>query len=364
MTIDSGRCTAAPCWWRASPWAAAVLLAVAAALPALPALAVQDTAAPPAPADFTFHGEPWLCLHHVLYQWAREDARPVERPSALTAEREDVARLDEVERAAWQAAVEAYRRHGIARDLLHDAGMFRFASELTTAGAEAVGEPALAAALAQAMPIYRRQWWPAHEERSRAWVAAVEPLVERFGGAIAADLERAVGGTFPPRPVRVDVCPLANWAGAYTGGDPPRITVAADDPDLQGDAALEILYHEASHSAGLAGNIRRRIADAFAARGAEPPRDLWHAVLFYAAGEATRGALAAADRAGYVPYAIRLGLFERQPSWSAARDVLDAAWGRSLAGEGAVDAAWAALAQRLAPRAEPEADSADGDGGQ
>ena len=55
---------------------------------------------------------------------------------------------------------------------------------------------------------------------------------------------------WPKDPIRVDVSEYANWAGAYTytyGWSRVHEIVSSADPADQGDAALEILFHEATH---------------------------------------------------------------------------------------------------------------------
>ncbi|HEV7518751.1 MAG TPA: hypothetical protein VGR07_20835, partial [Thermoanaerobaculia bacterium] len=46
-------------------------------------------------------------------------------------------------------------------------------------------------------------------------------------------------------------------------------------------------------------------------RGRPTPENLWHAILFYTVGDATRSALAAGGAPGYVPYAVRNGVYDR-----------------------------------------------------
>jgi len=44
---------------------------------------------------------------------------------------------------------------------------------------------------------------------------------------------------------------VANNTGAYTTLDPLRVTIASTDARNQGSAALEVLFHEASHGIAL-----------------------------------------------------------------------------------------------------------------
>jgi hypothetical protein len=76
------------------------------------------------------------------------------------------------------------------------------------------------------------------------------------------------------------------------------------DPTYSGDSALEMLFHEASHTYdqqinGLLYSEARR-------QNLKIPRRLEHAVVFDTAGE-----LAAAQLPGYVPVGERGGLYKR-----------------------------------------------------
>jgi hypothetical protein len=112
--------------------------------------------------------------------------------------------------------------------------------------------------------------------------------------------------------VRVDAVAYANWAGAYTTIEPTRPTLSTTDPANQGVAALEIVFHETSHGMmnkvmegmrAAEANVNAHRTEAFNAGS------IWHAVLFYTAGE-----LVAERIPGYVPYADKNGLWTR--AWS------------------------------------------------
>ena len=106
----------------------------------------------------------------------------------------------------------------------------------------------LKATLERLMPIYQKHWWPEHERVNRAWSAAVQPLLERHGTALSQALTRTYDTTWPSNPVPVDLSVTAGPTGAYTTGPPTHVTISSSDPSYQGLAALEMLFHESSHS--------------------------------------------------------------------------------------------------------------------
>ena len=78
---------------------------------------------------------------------------------------------------------------------------------------------------------------------------------------------------------------------------------------LQDYAALEILFHEASHAWDA--KIATAIKTIAAEKKMVPPPELWHMVIFYTAGELTRAELSEVQIPDYIPYAYRNKLYER-----------------------------------------------------
>jgi hypothetical protein len=165
---------------------------------------------------------------------------------------------------------------------------------------------------------YSRSAWPADDARNRAWIAAVQPLVARWGAEIAAELARRFGTAWPSQPIRVEVTQYAGFGGAYTTSDPILTTMSSEDPGYAGPAALEMLFHEASH--GLDAILDHDLQMAFIAKGRREPRSLDHAIIFYTAGELVRRRLGP----GYVPYAERQGVYAR--GWTKLEAALRAHW--------------------------------------
>jgi hypothetical protein len=239
---------------------------------------------------FTFHSNVWLNLHHFV----RAAARGGPTPSNLSAE----------ESRQWSEGVDFYKKYA-GRDLLLDAGMVDIKSALH--GAE--GKPsldgiaidqALKATLERLMSIYQRHWWPEHDRANRAWIAAVQPLLDRHGVALGRALTRTYDSTWPSEPIPVDLSVTAGPTGAYTTGPPTHVTISSTERSLQGLASLEMLFHESSHSA--VSDLFFRVRQAAGEQNVSVPPRLWHAVLFYTAGELTRREL---DTHGvaYSPYA-------------------------------------------------------------
>ena len=234
-------------------------------------------------ALFSFHSNPWLNLHHIL--WFKGEGAPVP------------ADMQEAERSVWAEGVAFYAPYA-KRNLILDDELITIKEALRIAEnrTELEGLPIkseVRTPLERLMPIYMRHWWPAHDRTNRAWIAAVQPIIDRHGVALNEAIARAYDVTRPDNPVWVDVSVRAHPNGAYETGPVTHIMISSVDSGYRGYAALEMLFHERSHAWG--GALARPIFTAAKEQGVKVPPQLPHAVLFYTAGELTRRELKAHD---------------------------------------------------------------------
>jgi len=343
--------------------------------------AAQQTpeASPASLPVFEFHSGFWINLHHFLYQQARirkgslgsavqseGPGRPAAPASASTEA------LTPAERQAWTAALDYYARELADRDLLFNGDMVNISNRLAVLEActDLSGRESrecasglreeLIATLERAAPVYRAHGWPEHDRSNRAWVASAAPLVRQFGASLALQLAATYRADWPAGRMRVDVVFYGGPFGAYTSLDPVHLTISSADPRNQGPAALEVLFHEASHT--LAGAVRDAIVRECRRLGKPIPRDLWHALLFYTTGEMVRRVLNAPDdsagrtsttpegsggssASNYTPYAYRFGLYAR--GWTHYQRGLERYWQPYLDGKAEFDTALARLVANL-----------------
>lgn len=266
---------------------------------------------------FEFHSGFWVNLHHFLYEQATAAALPASAPPA------------------WRKAVDYYHNEVVRRDLLSEEAAQindRLSDLENRASLRDSGlPPGLVEVLESAAPIYKAQWWPQHDAANHAWIEAVRPLVARYGASLTKELAAAYRTAWPAAPVRVDLAEYAGFGGAYTTIFPTHVTISSVSAGNQGDAALEVLFHESSHALIL------KIRDALGQQSAAEhklfrTRNFWHAVLFYTTGEIVRRHLD-----GYTPYAFKNGLYAR--AWAGAPEVLDKDWKPYL--DGTIDLATA-----------------------
>jgi GNAT superfamily N-acetyltransferase len=249
---------------------------------------------------FEFHSGFWINLHHFLFKLAQ----PISAEPSIAEDLKVKAGPE------WDAAVLYYKQKMISRDLLFDNGMSEIKLALEDQENEKTLKPGgqltqeLVSVIEKAAPAYRERWWKAHDAANHQWTEAVSVLLNKYGETLVHELSDAYKTPWPDYTIRVDVTNYASWSGAYTTIDPTRITISAGDRANNGTAALEIVFHEASH--GIAAKLMNAIAEECAKQKVMlPRRDLWHAVLFYTTGEIVRHHFP-----GYIPYGYN-GLWDR-----------------------------------------------------
>lgn len=306
---------------------------------------------------FELRSDPRPALHHFLRAWALADAGewppyspPLRELDAWEAE------LGADEIRAWRAAVEAYSRVR-GGDLLFDEGLLAvgdWAAGIGDVAAIPADYRPLVEAIEAALPVYLAHWWPEHDQSNRRWIAAIEPKLDAIEEAVIPRLEAAYGGRWPTRRIPIDVMVHVNDVGAYSVRG--RIAISGWNRNIQMPHALDLVFHEASHTEGLELPLRRAINDAFRAVDVSPPERLWHDVIFFTTGEVVRLVLEERGEPGYQPYAEATGVYARGERWAVELPALRRHWlpflrsGSDVAAERR--AALQALARALTSRPE------------
>ena len=155
---------------------------------------------------------------------------------------------------------------------------------------------------------YRACSWPDQDAANRRWIAELGGRLERHGDAIGRRLQEVYGARWRHLPIEVDVVATAGWSGAdtiATRSAPTHTQISSRNPGYQGAAALEMIFHEASHElvTPRTGPIAQLLAAAAIEAGVDVDPNLWHALLFVTTGEVTRSVLEAGREAPYNPVA-------------------------------------------------------------
>lgn len=258
------------------------------------------------------------------------------------------------QRAGWNLAVDYYAR------IVSPAGWDQrqqFLLRIALAGlAEDLDERASGyLELAEHMrgaaePAYRACWWDIQHTANQAWIDGLHPQIEQHGEAVAQRLEALYGTALHGLPLRVDVVAHAPPVGANTIWLNPEGGHILVSSGIEDALALEIMFHEASHtlvSYGRGDPLPLALEAAAQTTGVELPRDLWHVVMFYLTGEVMREVLGEA----YTPYMVTQGLWDGR--WGGYRNAIEAALPDYLEGDVSLDQAAVSLLAGLADIAQP-----------
>jgi hypothetical protein len=260
-----------------------------------------------ATALFDMHSSFWTNTHLRLHYAAtgRRPA-PATAPGAPTA-------------TVWRESVDYYRRRFGDRGgfgLFLNDELVAIGRALSANGSDphlSNVDSELAARLMSTAEILRPEW-PAEHARNRAWISALQPRLAKHGPAMVQELVELYQSPWPKEPVPVEVSCFAGPVGAYTVDAPNLITISSCDPGYAEDAALEMIFHEASHL--LIAPIEKGLAAAAGRRGRPVPERLWHSIIFYTTGEVARRRLGSS----YVPYAMKNGLLAADNHEAALRE--------------------------------------------
>ncbi len=237
--------------------------------------------------------------------------------------------LSPSERAAWDGGVDYYARIISPVDW---SARQQFLLRMQLVGFDAGDrEPAAAEFVelarifrAASAPAYKACRWTAQDEKNRRWISGLEPKLVADEERIAARLVELYQKQWRALPVLVDVVETVDWSGANTAwsdagqGD---VLISSETP---GAAALETVFHEASHVLMDRGDpIRQALEKEAKVAGFSLPSDLWHVVLFYTTGEVVRRIRSERGEPGYTPMLYEI--FARG-SWTQYREPLEKNW--------------------------------------
>jgi hypothetical protein len=205
---------------------------------------------------------------------------------------------------------------------------------------------------AAATPAYNACRWGAQDEKNRRWIEELKSRLAADEQRIAPRLEQLYAKRWDGLPIPVDVVETVDWSGANSILRAPAGGHLLISNSYQGPAALEVVFHEASHLLmGRGDPLRQALESAAGAAGFRLPGELWHVVLFYTTGEAVRQILDDGGKSGYTP--MLYGIFDRG-TWSGYRKALESTWRPYVDGERTLTEASASLIETLRKPAERE----------
>lgn len=307
-------------------WATA---AGAIAMIAAPALAMAQTVGGPlvlTTPHFAFYSDLATNVHDALITaaTARRAARP--EPFMAGLEKACFDGLSAGDGDGWRRAVDYYtagRSTRVQRVLqrLELAGLVQRDGVSDSSDRQFLAEAAVVRNAAT--PAYRQCRWSAQDAVNRRWIEGVRALLAAHETTLGQELPALFKVPWAGLPFRVDVVETVVPAGADSASpDFPtlHILVSSTNSANQDRAALEIVFHEASHFLSKPDSpLSTALAAAAKESGFTPPGDLVHQVHFFMTGETVRRVLARAGEPSYVPYLYANKLFSDRFRDAAAR---------------------------------------------
>ena len=277
---------------------------------------------------FDLHSDPWLNLHHFLYQWARADEGIGEgRQKVLVPERESIDILEGEDRDKWDTALAFYRQHVASLSHFDDAMLTQKFMLLRLEGnihgtpeeeIDGIGE-----VLALAMPVYQDTWWPDHDDGNHQWVENFSEQLVASESDFVALIERLFGMEWPDETRRVDVSAYANFRAGYTALG--HTVMYSSDPGVEGIYGLEMLYHEVQHVREVSRPTRAQVLAVFERRGKLVPGNLSHGIIFGTAGAFTSSIAELFGQDSHRSYWEREG-FASLGQWASVFEAVERYW--------------------------------------
>ena len=261
------------------------------------------------------------------------------------------------QRRAWNLAVDYYAE-SVSPKKFVDGEQFLLRLDLADMVADDEWEPEewplvrIARGFRQAAaPAYETCRWQHQDQENRRWIEAITALLATHEEMLAGRLSEVYQTPWRGLPIPVDVVETVSWAGANTFLlRPPgscHVLVSSSNPDYQGRAALEMVFHETGHYlTGRRTPLSTALAAATERLGNPFYGDLKHAVNFYLTGEVVRRRLEEVGEPDYTPALYALGLYDRGTFRSSAESTLPA----YLDGERTLDEVVEDLIEALAAR--------------
>jgi hypothetical protein len=199
---------------------------------------------------------------------------------------------------------------------------------------------------AAASPAYEACRWAAQDAENRRWIEELKPRLAAHEEAIARRLQELYQKRWDGL-IHVDLVQTVSWSGGNSVFPPPAGGHLLISPSAYpGPAALEIVFHEASHGLALRGDpLMQALAEAAATAGVPSTGDLWHVTLFHTTGEVVRRALATGGETSYTPMLAEIFV---RGDWLRYRAAVESALPAYLDGKRTLAEAATALVEAFA----------------
>ncbi|MEO9851652.1 MAG: hypothetical protein ABJH72_11250 [Reichenbachiella sp.] len=274
----------------------------------------------PAPSDtskyYEFHINYWINAHHFLWL---EAFMNVEKDSTLVTHR-----LQKKDLKIWIETLNYYKKNLVQEDLRSSDYMSNFKEWIITQD-ESLDDnipetfQSHVAMLQSVHPVYQKYFWPEHQSVCQSVIADNISLLRKVESDYVDQITTLTRQFWEFTKIRVDltyVAKASKWNlrnRPYTSLFPTHVVMnAVGENKVQGNW-IELLFHESAHHLILPGSyfVGGTINDYAESKNIKPPRQLWHAYLFYFTGQIAKNLLNAEGIDYPVTYMERNRVFSK-----------------------------------------------------
>lgn len=272
-----------------------------------------------APADtskyYNFHINYWFNTHHFLWL---EAFMNLEKDSTLVTEE-----LSKKDREIWNEAVNYYKENLVEKDLRTDDYMDSYKKWVINQEEELQKIPEQFSEhmnkLQQVSPVYKKYFWPTHLKSCQKVLNDNLAIIRAIESDYVDQITTLTRQFWEFEKIRVDLTFVAKadkWNirnRPYTSLFPTHVVMNAMGENAVPGNWIELLFHESAHHLILPNHyfVGGTINDYVEADEVRPPRQLWHAYLFYFTGQVTKQLLNAHGVDYEITYMERYGVFSR-----------------------------------------------------
>lgn len=265
---------------------------------------------------FEFYSNFWINMHHMWFRKATQSQDTVWHASF---DESFITQLNEEVKATLQKTIDYYREYLVGNSLLFNRALYRikrlliqFEQDMAVTAEDWPEARDFIVLLNDSKEIYQKYFWEDHNRQNNQILSDHLELIRKFENPALERISALAQQPWPEEKIRVDISYYANWAGAYTSTRPETHVVIASRAEKMKNDWLELLFHEPSHAIisddeYMVGETIQKVSEELKL---DPPRQLWHSLLFYFSGIAVQD-LMKAEGVEYELYMIRNDVFDR-----------------------------------------------------
>ncbi|MBG6128639.1 hypothetical protein IWQ47_000671 [Aquimarina sp. EL_43] len=263
---------------------------------------------------FEFHNNFWINLHFYLYETA---IASYEKPLDKLVKKGIWQKLSQKEKVVFQKTITYYKDHIDLKNHFNQEliGFRKWIINYNEQDMlpESRFEILFIKNLNEFKPIYNTHFWKTHRQINTDKLQENIDLIKKTEDIVISRMAKLAQAKWQDTKMRIDLSIKSPGGGAFTLSRIPSsivLSTVINYPEIAGDW-VETLFHEASHTIikGQKGAIAESINRASEKLKVKPPKNLWHAILFYTAGKVSQEAFLEQGINDYTLYMNRENVF-------------------------------------------------------